>query len=407
MPQHSCIWVDSKLSPKILEACRVAREAGYEHLWVDSCCIDKASSSELSEAINSMYQWYGLSTVCYAYLADVPPGKDPSEEGSAFRESRWFKRGWTLQELIAPESVIFLASDWTPIGSKLDLVDLVEEITGIPDEALVHWTSLDAFSVAQRLSWAASRETTRVEDSAYSLLGIFDITMPTLYGEGDRAFRKLQEEILRRVPDQSIFAWGHVYQGLDLSEQQATRETEYSLHYWEWGTKPLFAPNLDYYGGGSRDITPVSNDVLDRFQLSSIATTEYTPTPHGIRTQMAILSPLSEYFSHVPIEDEDTTWCLAILACEHKSNPGYLLGRVCYMPSSTSDVVFLHPGYVEVSQAPTRGIHLDLFPLSLASIHRCREHIQHKTVYISHPERASMHSGRALSQSHETINLVL
>ncbi|EJF59921.1 hypothetical protein DICSQDRAFT_24107, partial [Dichomitus squalens LYAD-421 SS1] len=192
---------------KIREACRVAREAGYDYLWIDSCCINKTSSSELSESINSMYQWYGRSVECYAYLADVPPGEDPRSPKSKFRSSRWFERGWTLQELVSPSEVKFLLNDWNIIGTKHVLVDPVSEITGISDEALLHEKSLDEFSVAQRLSWAAKRETTRVEDRAYSLLGIFDINMPTLCGEGERAFRRLQEEILRRVPDQSIFAW--------------------------------------------------------------------------------------------------------------------------------------------------------------------------------------------------------
>ncbi|EJF56681.1 HET-domain-containing protein, partial [Dichomitus squalens LYAD-421 SS1] len=191
----------------IREACRVAREAGYRYLWIDSCCIDKTSSSELTESINSMYLWYGRADLCYAYLADVPPGKNPHRRGSTFRESRWHRRGWTLQELIAPSSMAFLADDWTEIGRKHTLYDLVQEITGIPWQALLHAKPLDEFSVAQRLSWAARRETTREEDRAYSLLGIFNINMPTLYGEGSRAFRRLQEEIVRRIPDLSLFAW--------------------------------------------------------------------------------------------------------------------------------------------------------------------------------------------------------
>ncbi|EJF59918.1 HET-domain-containing protein, partial [Dichomitus squalens LYAD-421 SS1] len=203
-----CIWDDPELSPKIRDACRVAREAGYNFLWIDSCCIDKTSSSESTESINSMYQWYGHATECYAFLADVPPGDDPRSPESKFRSSRWFRRGWTLQELISPSKVKFLSNDWNIIGTKHILVDLVEEITGIPDESLLHKKSLDEFSVAQRLSWAAKRKTTRVEDRAYSLLGIFNINMPTLYGEGHHAFRRLQEEIVQRVPDQSLFAWG-------------------------------------------------------------------------------------------------------------------------------------------------------------------------------------------------------
>ena len=150
-----------------------------------------------------------------------------------------------------------------------------------------------------------------------------------------------------------------VYQGADMSEQQTTRGADYSLRCGTWVTTSLLAPRVDYYDRESRDITPASDAVLDRFQLSWIATTEYTPTPHGIRTQIAVISPLSHYFSHVLIEYGGNTsasqWCLAILACEPKSNPGCLLGRVCYMPSSSSDVVFLNPGYVEVSPKPTRG----------------------------------------------------
>ncbi|EJF59833.1 HET-domain-containing protein, partial [Dichomitus squalens LYAD-421 SS1] len=197
----------SRLPVSIREACRVAREAGYRYLWIDSCCIDKTSSSELTESINSMFLWYSLAKMCYAYLADVPSNKDPRKDKSAFCSSQWHKRGWTLQELIAPSGVKFLADDWTEIGTKFTLFDLIEEITGIPRQALLHVKSLDEFSVAQRLSWAARRQTTREEDRAYSLLGIFNINMPTLYGEGSRAFRRLQEEIVRHVPDLSLFAW--------------------------------------------------------------------------------------------------------------------------------------------------------------------------------------------------------
>ncbi|EJF59847.1 HET-domain-containing protein, partial [Dichomitus squalens LYAD-421 SS1] len=205
--EDGTIWNDDELSRKIREACRVAREAGYRYLWIDSCCIDKTSSSELSQSINSRWQWYGRAQVCFAHLADVPSDDDPHVAESVFRESLWFTRGWTLQELIAPFNMIFLSDDWNAIGTKVTLIIPIEEVTGIPAEALLHTKSLDDYSVAQRLSWAATLETTRVEDQAYSLLGIFDINMPTLYGEGERAFRRLQEEIVRHVPDQSLFAW--------------------------------------------------------------------------------------------------------------------------------------------------------------------------------------------------------
>ncbi|KAM5546144.1 hypothetical protein V8D89_000270 [Ganoderma adspersum] len=168
-PNH--IWDDPELSPKIREACKVAREDSHWYIWIDSCCIDKTSSSELSEAINSMYQWYSWADMCFTFLADVPDGADHEAKDSEFRQSRWFTRGWTLQELIAPLQVIFLSMTWTPIGSKHSFSYLVDDITNISDTAFLHI--------------AAMRETTRLEDWAYSLLGIFDINMPTLYGEGD------------------------------------------------------------------------------------------------------------------------------------------------------------------------------------------------------------------------------
>ncbi len=219
-PAHpQSIWdSDSRLSEKIRGACKAARRDGIRHLWIDSCCIDKTSSSELSESINSMFAWYRDAEVCYTFLADVPtaPSSLHKWKGSAFRSSMWFTRGWTLQELIAPRQLVFLSQTWELLGTKATLSGLVEEITGVPaavlnDNGRLSHKSLDTCSVAQRMSWAANHRATKVEDEAYSLLGIFDIQMSPLDGEGKRAFRRLQEEILRRIPDQSIFAWGKIY----------------------------------------------------------------------------------------------------------------------------------------------------------------------------------------------------
>ena len=210
------IWHDPRFSAKVRQACTIARENGYDFLWIDSCCIDKTSSSELSEAINSMYEWYRGATVCYAYLADVPFDENHHAVSSSFRTSRWYDRGWTLQELIAPSALTFLSKDWKVIGTKGSLCDLVEAVTGIPEEALLHTKPLHAFSVAERFSWAAERQTMREEDRAYSLLGIFGIHMPTLYGEGELAFQRLQEEIVRRIPDQTLFAWPSVFLNIRL-----------------------------------------------------------------------------------------------------------------------------------------------------------------------------------------------
>ncbi|OCL00760.1 HET-domain-containing protein [Cenococcum geophilum 1.58] len=184
---------------KIIEACRQTYQDGIHYLWMDTCCIDKRSSSELSEAINSMFKWYQAAAVCYAYLQDV--------EETQFAKSRWWTRGWTLQELIAPSELIFCDKFFRRIGSKKELVRVISVISGIDEAVLLHKLSLKDVCVATRMSWAAKRKTTRIEDIAYSLINIFGIDMAMLYGEGNRAFIRLQEEIIKSTNDQSIFAW--------------------------------------------------------------------------------------------------------------------------------------------------------------------------------------------------------
>ncbi|KAL5355544.1 ankyrin repeat-containing domain protein [Aspergillus floccosus] len=184
---------------KIKGCCQFARARNIAWVWIDTCCIDKTSSAELTEAINSMYRWYQEATVCYAFLEDVPT--------RLFPQSRWFTRGWTLQELIAPNTVLFLNRDWEEIGTRDTLQREISECTGIPAEILSGSEDLGALSVAQRMSWASRRQTSRIEDRAYSMLGIFGINMPLIYGEGERAFVRLQEEIIRTSEDYTIFAW--------------------------------------------------------------------------------------------------------------------------------------------------------------------------------------------------------
>ncbi|KAI0366491.1 HET-domain-containing protein [Pilatotrama ljubarskyi] len=196
------------VADKIRKCCQWAEAHGFKLLWIDTCCINKASSAELSEAINSMYMWYAQATVCYAYLHDTDDGENPSDLSSSFRASRWFTRGWTLQELIAPRDVVFLSMNWQPLASKMTIAKLLEEITGIDAAVLRGQRSLDEISVARRMSWASMRETSRLEDQAYSLMGIFGVNLPTIYGEGSEAFIRLQEEIMRRSPDRSLLAWG-------------------------------------------------------------------------------------------------------------------------------------------------------------------------------------------------------
>ena len=213
--------------------------ADHSDCW--SGCIDKTSSAELSEAINSMYRWYRKARVCYAYLDDISPNDisstkatgwddyDPWEvliSAEVLGKARWFTRGWTLQELIAPSQIRFYAADWTFFGNKANLGMILQGITGI-DAYILQSTvpKLERVSVAKRMSWAAKRTTTRTEDLAYSLMfvasstnlkhtltliycrGLFGVNMPLLYGEGEKAFTRLQEEILKDNEDQTLFAW--------------------------------------------------------------------------------------------------------------------------------------------------------------------------------------------------------
>ena len=203
------------LSPKIRSFLEQAEARGFAWAWADTCCIDKTSSAELTEAINSMFRYYSLSSLCYVYLEDVFPNDSAmtTDESSEFCRSRWHKRGWTLQELLAPKSILFVASDWTILGNKYELAPALEQATGIPAAVLRFEKDITEMCVAARMSWAALRETTRVEDEAYCLFGLFGINMPTLYGEGRNAFYRLQEEILRTSTDTSLFAWGPRYDG--------------------------------------------------------------------------------------------------------------------------------------------------------------------------------------------------
>jgi len=194
---------------KLRGCCRQARQEGYRYAWIDTCCIDKTNMVELGEAINSMFRWYEQASCCYVYMADVSSADNPHQHDSMFRSSRWFRRGWTLQELLAPKHLRFYSSDWRSLGSKRTLSTVIENITGVPRSILLGTVKLPAASVAQRMSWAARRDTKREEDQAYCLLGIFDVTMPMIYGEGgERAFLRLQEQIMNRTRDDSILAWG-------------------------------------------------------------------------------------------------------------------------------------------------------------------------------------------------------
>lgn len=193
---------------KVEGCCAQALKEDLSYVWTDTCCIDRSSSAELSEAINSMYRYYRSSGVCFAYLQDVSTAEsDPEAANSEFRGSEWFKRGWTLQELIAPKNVIFFSKDWAEFGSRKSLAVTLEQITNIDRYILWDPVKMDGANISTRMSWAAKRNTTRIEDRAYSLMGIFSVNMPIIYGEGEGAFTRLQLEIIKTSTDHSIFAW--------------------------------------------------------------------------------------------------------------------------------------------------------------------------------------------------------
>jgi hypothetical protein len=178
-----------------------AKHDNLQFFWVDTCCIDKSSSAELQEAIDSMFRWYQNAARCYVYLSDVSVDGSVGDHGipqlwePAFKRSKWFTRGWTLQELIAPTSVEFFSQEGRQLGNKRSLERSIHNITGIAVTAL-RGRPLSSFSVDKRMSWAEKRQTKLEEDAAYALLGIFDIHMPLLYGEGQqKAFKRLRGEI--------------------------------------------------------------------------------------------------------------------------------------------------------------------------------------------------------------------
>lgn len=176
-----------------------------QFFWVDTCCIDKSTSDELSTSINSMFRWYQLARKCYVYLTDVSvPDSNalteafPTTWQEAFRRSRWFTRGWTLQELLAPSVVEFYCIQGLRLGDKVSLEKDIHEITKVPIEAL-RGQALNTFSVEDRIGWTAGRTTTMKEDKVYCLLGIFGVFLPLIYGEGEQYAKvRLTEEIKRR-----------------------------------------------------------------------------------------------------------------------------------------------------------------------------------------------------------------
>ncbi|KAG1840726.1 heterokaryon incompatibility protein-domain-containing protein [Suillus subalutaceus] len=189
---------------KLQKCCEEARRLDLHFLWSDTCCIDKNSSAELDESIRSMFRWYRNSSICIAYLGGITVIED-------LRLEEWFMRGWTLQELLAPRKIKFFNKDWQRLTEQDDdkeedtpLMTVLQEVTGIPETELIDFEPVPQY-IDKRMTWAAQRKTTRAEDVAYSLMGLFDVSLQIAYGEGgERAFGRLIEAIMQAGGDSSV-----------------------------------------------------------------------------------------------------------------------------------------------------------------------------------------------------------
>ncbi|KAI0655623.1 heterokaryon incompatibility protein-domain-containing protein [Cubamyces menziesii] len=392
---------DPRISEKIRGCVRTAKALGYAWVWVDTCCIDKTSSAELEEAINSMFRWYAEANVCLAYLADTPNEcLHPEASRSSFRLSKWFTRGWTLQELIAPRDLVFMSASWTPLGAKSSLADVLGEITGIDEAVLTFGLHISEVPVSHRMSWASARETSRPEDEAYSLMGLFEITMPTIYGEGRIAFRRLQEEIMRRSPDCTLFVWGNLLPTYDDSpsgEDGGTNGGHTAGSGWDPDvpmsasalqnpvtlqplrsrrrhfTSALLAESPSVF----RDAPRVTNVPLSRFEITlrdnricvtddemkSIATRENIITGYGIRTRLVVVKGTPFYLALLPcMTDAGNFIGIPIWRPEERGedSPGFYTGlslvKSTPVPSRTRLPSITHVRLVEISPRGIRAL---------------------------------------------------
>ncbi|OTB17666.1 hypothetical protein K445DRAFT_315413 [Daldinia sp. EC12] len=265
---------------KIMRTCELASAHGLRYAWVDTCCIDKSSSAELSEAINSMFKWYMNAAVCIVFLSDLPFGSSFEDH---FPRCRWLTRGWTLQEIVAPRVAEFYDAKWELRGRKPELNSLLADVTRIDYDVLCNNQVMFEVPVARRMSWASMRQTTRVEDTAYCLMGIFGVSMPMIYGERHKAFMRLQEEIAKESSDLSLFAWTNP--SLNLSPESWIQQSY----------RGIFARS-------PREFSNAHN--LKRRVKDAVIDTEFAITNKGLRIETALIS--------IPDATEDLVWDLGV-----------------------------------------------------------------------------------------------
>ncbi|KAI0509022.1 hypothetical protein F5B22DRAFT_638388 [Xylaria bambusicola] len=266
--------LSSPQADKIRGACEAARNQGISWMWIDTCCINKNSATEESESINSMFKWYREANLCITYLADVKTdARHPATSPSIFKRtyseepSEWFSRGWTLQELLAPQQMQFYDMNWKYMGTKMELSSALAQVTGISAHYLTGTQNFREACIAVKMSWMATRTTTREEDMAYSMLGIFGITMTPQYGEGQGAFMRLQEALMTTyLFDESIFAW-------TMPDPESGVRHGIRKDKWQAGEWGLLAPSPEWF----RE----SGDIVTNNE--QMATRSFTMTPQGMR----------------------------------------------------------------------------------------------------------------------------
>lgn len=203
----------------LIRACVQARDAGFTWLWNYAACVDRNSCAAQSEAINSLAQIYRNCGRSIIYLEDLKSKLVEDEEVvERMAECRWIRNVWAIPQIVFSRVAFFYSSDWSLIGTKKSLLPYLSSRMGIDQEVLEDSDSLEEFSLARRMSWASDMTASRVEDFAYALVGLFDVSMSILYGEGQKAFLKLQEEIMGDTDDFSLIAWDKIdaqeYNGL-------------------------------------------------------------------------------------------------------------------------------------------------------------------------------------------------
>lgn len=319
---------------KILSAAKQALSDGIQYLWADTICIDRTNGYEISEAINAMFTWYSNAAVCYAHLEDVVFQEYKSGYRTwehDFAESRWFTRGWTLQELVAPKKVVFFAKGWQWLGTKADstLSKVVEKVTKIEAKVLSDPGQIFRTCIARRMAWASARKTTRPEDIAYSLMGIFGVNMQLLYGEGgENAFVRLQEEIIKTSDDHTLFAWGLV--GSNGKKEDNVVPTHYdSLEEFDHDemvgmTGILARSPADF--AGMDGVVPATTTMPE-------GDASYKMTNKGLKIRLK-LSPVN--IGHVT----NQKFYLGVLNCQHsEDDPSSRLGMLL-TETETPNVLF-------------------------------------------------------------------